>query len=217
MTRNDRDAFAELLTQALGFYGQTLSPFALSVWWQACEVFSIEQVGKALTAHAMDPDKGHFAPKPADVVRQLHGTHADRSLVAWGKVLHAMSRVGAYASVAFDDAAIHAAIVDTGGWPKLCRSEIDDLPFTQKRFCDLHRVYAQRPSGDYPAVLIGDHDAANSLRGLASQPPALVGDPAAARRVMAGGGTQRALITSAADAAARPVAALLDSPSKESA
>ena len=34
-------------------------------------------VGKALTAHATDPDHGQFAPKPADIVRKIQGTQAD--------------------------------------------------------------------------------------------------------------------------------------------
>ena len=68
---HDKPAFVELLTQALGFYGQAVSPFAVSVWWQACQGVELDQVRRALTAHAMDPDRGHFAPKPADVVRQL--------------------------------------------------------------------------------------------------------------------------------------------------
>ena len=33
MTESDRPDLGALLTQALGFYGQTLSPFALGVWW----------------------------------------------------------------------------------------------------------------------------------------------------------------------------------------
>ena len=62
MTESDRDAFAELLTQALGFYGQAVSPFALGVWWQACQGCELQQLRRSLTAHAMDPERGQFAP-----------------------------------------------------------------------------------------------------------------------------------------------------------
>lgn len=184
MAPHDKPAFAELLTQALGFYGQAVSPFAVSVWWQACQGVEIEQVRRALTAHAMDPDHGHFSPKPADIVRQLKGTAADRSLVAWGKVIDAVQRVGAYRSVAFDDGAIHAAIEDMGGWPAVCRGKADELPFLQKRFTDLHRAYSSRPEVRWPALLLGEHEAANRLHGYESQPPALVGDESRARAVM---------------------------------
>lgn len=187
MTESDRADFVALLTQALGFYGQTVSGFAVDVWWQACQGVELAQLRRALSAHAMDPDRGQFAPKPADIVRQLRGTQADRSLIAWGKVLEAIRRVGAYRSVAFDDGAIHAAIVDLGGWPAVCRSTVDELPFLQRRFTDAHRAYSLRPDAKWPAWLAGDHETANAIAGHAVEPPALVGDADSARRVMLAG------------------------------
>jgi len=185
MNTTEKQAFASLLGDALGFYGQTVTPFAMSVWWQACERFEMGQVAKALTAHAMDAERGHFAPKPADIVRQLHGTQAGRSLIAWGKVLDAMQRVGAYSSVVFDDGAIHAAIEDMGGWSKVCRSTMDELPFVQKRFTEAHRAYSARPGISFPAKLLGEHEVANRMQGKRVAPPMLVGDPAKAKEVMA--------------------------------
>lgn len=184
MKPSERKAFAELLADALAFYRMDLSTFALGVWWQACEGFDLEQVAKALTAHALDPDRGQYPPKPADLIRVLRGTSADRSLIAWGKVLDAMQRVGAYRSVVFDDGAIHAAISDMGGWPAVCRTTTEELPFTQKRFCDLHRAYAARPDTPYPPQLLGEHAMTNRLNGHGETPPALVGDAATAQQVM---------------------------------
>lgn len=183
MAPHEKPEFVELLTQALGFYGQAVSPFAMGVWWQACKGFELAEVARALTAHAMDPDRGQFAPKPADLVRVLRGTSADRSLIAWGKVLDAMQRVGAYRTVVFDDSAIHAAVADMGGWPAICRGNADELQFTQKRFCDLHKAYSARPDAAYPARLLGEHDLANRLAGHASAAPTLVGDPQRAQGV----------------------------------
>lgn len=200
MTESDRNDLGTLLTQALGFYGQTLSPFALGVWWQACQGFELAEVRKALTAHAMDPDRGQFPPKPADLVRMLRGTSADRSLIAWGKVLDAMQRVGAYRTVVFDDGAIHAAVSDMGGWPALCRSSADELPFTQKRFCDLHRAYSLRPDLAYPAQLVGEHDLQNRLAGHAAGAPMLIGDAARAQAVAAAGSEGAKTAITAADA-----------------
>jgi hypothetical protein len=187
MTPQDKPAFAELLTDALAFYRQDTSRFALSVWWSACQAFSLEQVGKALTAHAMDPERGRFAPMPSDIVRVLQGTHQDRSLMAWGKVLEAVQRVGAYQSVVFDDAAIHAAIEDMGGWCKVCRSEMSELQFVQRRFCDGYRAYAARPGHAYPPRLIGESETANRTAGKKAQPAMLIGNPELAKAVEAGG------------------------------
>jgi len=182
MRASDKPRFKDLLTDAWAFYRRDMSTFALSVWWSACESFDFEQVASALTAHAMDPERGQFAPMPADIVKKLHGTQTDRSLIAWGKTLDAMQRVGAYTSVCFDDGVIHAVIEDMGGWVKLCRSNLDELPHLQRRFCESYRAYSNRGDVVYPALLAGAHDLDNRLKGFGATPPALIGDPAKAER-----------------------------------
>jgi hypothetical protein len=180
VTDADRKPFADLLSQALAFYRQDVSEFTLSVWWAGCQPFSLDQVRKALTAHALDAERGQFAPKPADLVRQLDGTRTDRSLMAWSKVFDTMRSIGAYRSVAFDDPAIHAAITDLGGWPTVCRSEIAELPFLQKRFCDSHRAYTARSVVlEAPTYLPGEFDAQNAIAGHESAPPVAVRSDAA--------------------------------------
>jgi hypothetical protein len=188
MRASEFQDFRELLANALSFYRQDVTPFMLDVWWQACQGFELGQVRKAMTTHAMDPERGQFQPKPADIVRQLQGTHTDRSLMAWGKVYEAMARVGAYSTVAFDDPCIHLAIEDMGGWPKLCRSTSDELPFVQKRFCDTYKAYSGRQDRPkHPPMLLGAHDAENARRGYRSQQPALIGSPATAQAVIQSG------------------------------
>lgn len=189
MTDADKPAFGALLTDALAYWRQDVSEFTLRVWWDGCRSFDLEQVGRALSAHAADPERGRFPPMLADVVKHLLGTQADRSLIAWGKVYAAAHAVGAYSSVAFDDAAIHAAIEDMGGWVQFCSSTEHELPHLQRRFCELHRAHSARP-GVYPPRLIGRHEQDNHSTGRA--PPdgeltALVGDLARCREVIAQG------------------------------
>lgn len=183
MRREDFRRFGMALSACAELYGRTVSEGAMSLWWQALERFDIEAVEQAFRQAVESPDSGQFMPKPADLIRRLEGTSADRRLIAWGKVLDAMQRVGAYRSVVFDDGAIHAAISDMGGWPAICRGEVDELPFTQKRFCDLHRAYSLRPDIAYPPQLLGDHALTNRLNGHAAEAPALVGDAGRAREV----------------------------------
>lgn len=176
MRDDDRGDFAALMTDAMAFYRQHVSDFALDVWWQACQPFSMEQVSTAMTAHAMDPDRGQFAPKPADIVRVLQGTHQDRSLVAWGRVFDAMQRVGAYQSVDFGDMAVHCAIEDLGGWTNLCRTTMEQLGFVQKRFCDAHRAYSSRGEAlRKVAYLVGYHEITNRSLGRPVNKPVLCG------------------------------------------
>jgi hypothetical protein len=183
----------------MAFYRRDVSKFALSVWWSACEPFDMEQVAKALTAHAMDPEQGRFPPMPADIVKQLAGTKTDRAIIAWGKAYGAISAVGGYSSVAFDDAVIHAVIEDMGGWPKFCVTMLDELPFVQKRFCETYRAYVTRGDVPYAAVLSGVH-AINNARFDRPSKPVLIGDPIKAASIATGPSIPRAQITHIADA-----------------
>jgi hypothetical protein len=185
MTEADKPALFKLIGDVMAFYRQDVSQFALSVWWQVCQRFDLAQVRRALTAHAMDAERGQFAPKPADLVRQLEGTATDRAMLAWSKVLDAAQRAGAYIDVVFDDPAIHAVVEDLGGWVKVCRGETKDLSYLQHRFCESHRAYTGRGEFVFPRMLCGDRspDSEFHRRGLQPPKPALIGDKAKARRV----------------------------------
>ncbi|MBA3590355.1 DUF6475 domain-containing protein [Methylibium sp.] len=187
MQRDDYKRFAMSLTAMSELYGKSISEGAQLLWWRSLERFDIEQVEKAFEQAVQNPESGQFMPKPADLIRAMQGTQTDRSLIAWGKALDAMQRVGAYTSVCFDDPAIHAAIEDIGGWPKLCRSTHDELPHVQRVFCQTYRAYAARPDFTYPARLVGVHEAENALAGKPTQPPALIGDPSKAKQIAVNG------------------------------
>lgn len=189
MQDREKKEFSDLLTDAMAFYKQDVSKFAMSVWWEACKKYDLDQVRSALTRHAMDAERGVYPPKPADMVRMLEGTATDRAVMAWGKALEAAQRVGAYTDVVFDDPAIHAAIEDLGGWPKFCRGETKDLSFLQHRFCEFHRAYTNSGQFDYPRVLSGDRspDEMYAMKGLKPPKPAVIGNVETARIVWQGG------------------------------
>lgn len=168
MQASDFEGFQALMTDALAFWKQDATRFTLTVWWEACQTFDLEQIRKALTAHAMHPDRGAFAPRPSDFVRELQGTHTDRALIAWGRVSRAMSEVGAYASVDFGDPVIHATVRELGGWSMICRVPNDEQQFLQKRFCDFFRTYTTRGVSEAPLALQGEHDTGNAAKALES-------------------------------------------------
>lgn len=201
MQQHEAKPFQALLTQVMALYRQDVTPFLVDVWWQACSPFEFDAIRKAMTAHATDPDRGQWSPKPADIVRLLAGTQADRSLMAWGKVYDAMRHVGAYGSVAFDDPAIAPAIVDIGGWVAICRSDADELPHLQRRFCASHAAYTRSPPVQAIGYLMGEHEAINSTRGHRSKPPTLIGDASkAAELAKLGPAAQKVAITHAVEA-----------------
>ena len=115
MQQHDFTAFRDLLSDVMAYYGKDASNFVLDLWWNACSGFDIEQIATALQQHCTDPERGQFAPKVADIARVLSGTTTERAAMAWGAVHGAMSSVGAYTDVVFDDPAVHAVIEDLGG------------------------------------------------------------------------------------------------------
>lgn len=190
MNQNEKPKFFAMLSDVMSYYKQDTSEFMMNLFWDACKGFEFTQISKAMNAHAKDAERGVYAPKVADIVRSLQGTTTDRAAIAWGKVLGAMGSVGAYTDVVFDDSAIHAAIVDCGGWTKMCRSDMKDLSYLQHRFCQSHKTYTDRQVFEYPRRLTGDrsHDDEYLKRGIPLPRPAIVGDHEKAKRVMDEGG-----------------------------
>ena len=197
MQQHERGDFAQLVTDVLAYYRQDASRFVLELWWNACKPFDLQQIQKAMQRHATDPEHGQFAPKVADLVRILQGTTTDRASLAWGKVLESMSAVGAYTDVVFDDPAIHAAVEDMGGWPKMCRTDLKEISYLQHRFMQSYRAYAERGQFDYPRRLAGDRspDSEYEKAGLPLPRAATIGDKARARLVYQGGGAGKTAIS----------------------
>lgn len=188
MKPSDAAAFKELLGGVYSFYRQELTKFHIDVWWQAMKNYSLEGVRDALNRHVMNPDNGQFLPKPADVVKLIDGGTQERALVAWSKVDAAVTGVGQYSTVVFDDAHIHEVLHDMGGWVHLCSKRIDEWPFVKNEFVNRYRGASMRAATNYPAKLVGlteAHNAADHAKYV--PPPKYVGDEARARQVMIGG------------------------------
>ncbi len=189
MKNSERKQFNALIGDVMAYYKQDVSAFMFGIWWEALHSFEIEQVSKALSRHATDPERGQFAPKVADIVRVLQGTPTDSAQIAWGKVLSAIQRIGSYRDVVFDDPAIHAVIEDLGGWPKVCMVSYDELSYMQHKFCESHKAYVRQEKFPYPRVLIGERspDYEYEKRGLKPPKPSVIGNIEAARKVYIGG------------------------------
>lgn len=189
MRSNELMDFKALLTDVLTYYGKDCSEFTLTVWWNALQSCDMEQVSRALQRHATDPERGQFAPKVADIVRVLQGSTTDRAALAWGKVLEAISAVGAYSDVVFDDPAIHAVVEDLGGWPKVCRTDMAELSYLQHRFQASHKAYTERGQFEYQRRLAGDRspDHEYTSRGIPLPRPALIGNREQAIAVLKNG------------------------------
>ena len=151
----DRSVFKQLLTGIHLLHGKTLHEAVLELWWQALIAFEFPAVKKALEAHITHPVQGRFMPVPANVTGYLEGSHESRALKAWSDVAESLRRVGAYESVVFADALIHAVILDMGGWVKLCQTPEKELPFRAKEFEARYQAMLQHPPREIVSQLSG--------------------------------------------------------------
>lgn len=179
MQTSDRVDFLALVSDVLAFYKQPFNDFVGNVWWESLKTYDLPSLRRAFSRHAVNPDNGQFAPKPADIVRMMGGTSGDAAMSAWSKVERAVRSVGQYVSIVFDDPLIHRVVEDMGGWVKMasCPSE-DDFIFVGKEFQNRYRGFAMRSERpDYPAGLIGLAQATNREQGkVATVSYRLLGD-----------------------------------------
>lgn len=179
--------FAAAVTLTLcGIYGKPKPERdMLAMWFSVLRPYSLDDIRQAFSRHVGDTDRGQFPPRPADIVRIIDGSASGAAPLAWGKVIRAAQQVGAYSSVTFDDPAIHAAISDLGGWPEICRTEADELPFVQRRFEASYRAHRERGGFEFPPRLPGIHAINNAARGYGDETRSvLIGDPEQCKEVL---------------------------------
>jgi hypothetical protein len=187
MDNGARKAVIDLLSNVAGLYKQEIGPGVMSIWLQALDRFTVEQITAALSAHVTDPERGQFMPKPADVIRAISGTASDAALIAWGKVIGTVRRHGSYADVVFDDPKIMQAIEQMGGWVRLCEMQEDDEKWRQKDFVAIYRTC---DGASHPRVLFGRFSLHNIPLGDEAEKPLLIGNEQRALAILESGRQQ---------------------------
>lgn len=180
----------QLLTAIAPMYGKSLTAYELEIWTKALATYDQERIERAFDSHIKNPDNGQFMPKIADIVRLIDGDSKDRAMLAWGKAFNAITQVGQYEDVCFDDGIIHNVIDEMGGWTKFCLMTSDEISYNQHRFCELYRANS-RANKPYPKVLIGVSGEQNRLSGQKVANPVPIGDVEQCRLVYKNGGAQR--------------------------
>jgi len=120
---NDRIAAAvSALAEA---FGRELTDAGLTLWVRSLNDLAPESIEQAVMSAVQS---SRFMPTVADI-RELSGVarHEDRAALAWVAVEKAVSRLGAYKTVNFDDPTINAAIRSLGGWPVVCGKPADEF------------------------------------------------------------------------------------------
>ena len=79
MRKDDLPEFAQMLDDCYSLLGKGAQPSATAkaLFFRALGAHSIEAVRAGFDAHVKDPQRGRFAPTPADVIAQIEGLVAD--------------------------------------------------------------------------------------------------------------------------------------------
>lgn len=188
MQETDKKRFAELMGGLAQTFATELSSRDLENYWQFLRTYLLSTVERAIVEYCISPEGHRFMPKPGEIVALLQGKKNEHALLAWIKVTRAMRQTGAYKTVVFDDAIIHAVIADLGGWVRLCHLSERELAFQQREFERLYACYVQQPARHYPRQLSGITDSVNMALGYSvQQPPVLLGDASRAAVVYQNG------------------------------
>ncbi len=188
MLPSDIPKFTAMIAGIGELYGKAISEALTDIYWQSLKRFELCDVRQAFQSHINNPDCGQFFPKPADVVRFIEGCGETKALQAWAKVEKAISRIGSYQSIAFDDPLIHAVLDDMGGWVKLCSVTVTEMPFRANEFQKRYMGFVNKPPQRHPKYLRGITERDNGKDGYPIKPPLLIGDPQKAEQVMLSGG-----------------------------
>ena len=191
MTQADFDPFSELIQGVAECYGQSLSAQGIALRFKLLEQFSFAEVQNAALS-IMATRKYTSMPTPAEFLEHIGGGAAeDKAEVEAGKVLSAIGRHGAYASVVFDDAVTQAVIVQAyGGWPKLCADcgVEESEHWFRKNFAKTWAAYSRqgvKQAGHLPGLFETSNRSNGYLEHI--EPPKLVGAPGKARAVLEAG------------------------------
>ncbi len=157
-------------------YGKTFSTSVGEMYWHALNFFNLEAIKEAAIAHQGDETCGAHMPLPADIIHHIKESAESEATRTWRHVVRAIRHLGAYQTVVFDNAVIHAAIADMGGWIKLCQTKEENLERKGAVFEKHYVFYTLHPPEYFPPALIGICDKANKLYSFESGNPTFVGD-----------------------------------------
>jgi hypothetical protein len=167
----------------------------IALWVDALARFDSAIVRDALRTYVSEPAAHYGLPQPNDIALLIEGSSEERGTTAWQKVLGAIRSKSGWATVAFDDPAIHATIKHMGGWITLTLDvDADSRERIRREFELNYRTFAARgvPPGTPPRLPgLLEESCVRLGRHYAGQVQ-LIGDPRRAGEI-ANSGTQALL------------------------
>ncbi len=178
MIDDDKKRFRDIMVGLAEDKGVQLSAAGIGLKFEALRQYSIEDVTSAALS-LMANKKYTTLPSVSDFIEYLGGGSIDdRAEIEASKVWKAISQVGGYSAICFDDATTQAVILHVfGGWPKLCEETlVDQQKWFMKDFVKFYGSLSRqnlRVTGALPG-----------RGGLMGDKTKLIGDPEKALLIM---------------------------------
>ncbi len=182
MVPADGDRFLAAISTLQEVFGKILSDPVLKIYSETLKSYSIEEVENAISQAI---GKLKYFPKPAELIEFMGGNVSDKAEVECAKAFRAISAVGSYESVCFDDPITQAVIKQGfGGWVKFCTETMEaDKHFRKKDFVKLYASFS-RSNMKCGGYLAGISETQNSAAGIEREPQIkLIGDPDKCKQV----------------------------------
>lgn len=143
------EEFEPLMRQLCASFNRTASVDVLLAYWlvfQNCDESSFRAgITRAIT-------ESRFMPVPSELLEFCgRRTVQERAILAYTSAVEAVSGLGPYKHVDFEDRALNAVIRSLGGWPTFCARfdhGPDEEKWTRKEFIETYRAIAGRAIGD---------------------------------------------------------------------
>ncbi len=166
-------------------FGKELSQAVMQIYWETLKDLSLADFQ---TATNIVVKSSKFMPRPAELREAVLPDLKSVAALAYDRLIRAVSEVGTYKSVTFDDPVLNCVVDSLGGWIALGEKTPDE--WLRKEAERLYQVYAKRiASGGVagvPVRLVGRLEMTNSRGRLdLVDPPVVIGDQGAAKKWLA--------------------------------
>lgn len=148
MTHADGPTLIAELARLAELYDKPMSEALHALYFEALQDYDIASVVAAMRAHVVQPERGRWFPKPADLIGLLDGAPEEQALEAWSEVIGAWRSVGYYGAPDFEDESITGTINRMGGWQAFCERYkiIRNESFLREEFCQRYQGAERRAS-----------------------------------------------------------------------
>lgn len=168
----DKKEFLKLLFGMGEIFDKQITDFIIDAYYEIFKDFSLDEIKKAFTL-CVKSYKYNTLPKPAEILGFLVESQEDKLIKAWMQVNKAIHEGGFYATVEFKDKIIHHCIDELGGWQWLCSQQQESMPFIEKRFYSIYKIFKKRRPNKTPRLL-GFIETKNYAKGYFEEIPDVV-------------------------------------------